>query len=93
MKTDVFKNLLWKIAISAFAALSLIIDIALLFVEVDDTGISLIKSASVWVNGIDYTGAVCLAVALSLLFCIGLYVYSVILTLLGKKMILYPLMK
>ena len=90
MKTDVFKNLLWKIAISAFAALSLIIDIALLFVEVDDTGISLIKSASVWVNGIDYTGAVCLAVAVSLLFCIGLYVYSVILTLLGKKMILYP---
>jgi len=90
MKPDVFKKLLWKIALCSFAALSLIIDFSLLFVEVDLTADSLIKSASIWVNGFDYTGAICLAVMIALLSCMGMYIYAIIATLLNKKMILYP---
>lgn len=90
MKPDVFKNILWKIALCSLAALSLILDISMLFIEVDATAESLIASASIWVNGYDYVGALCLAIVISLICCIGMYIYAIVMTLLGKKMILYP---
>jgi len=84
------ENIIPKLILCALAFFSLILDLITLFIEVDSTGESLIKSASLWVDGFNYNGVLCLAILLSLLFCIGAYVYAIIATLLGKKMVLYP---
>lgn len=81
---------LWKALLCFLAVLSLIIDLSSLFVKTDASGESLIKSASIWVNGVDYAGVICLATALSVIFCIGCAAFAIILTLLSKRSVLYP---
>ena len=84
------QNIIPKLILCALSFLALLLDVITVFIDVDATGEPLFKSASLWVDGFNYNGVLCLAILLSLLFCIGAYVYAIIATMLGKNMVLYP---